>query len=191
VKDYAVLTVKELASYLKVSRSTVDRLLKARKLPAFRIGSHWRFRVEEIDSWLLKRRKTPSARLVNSAQSSLRPVLNRPDEASEEIANLLRISTMALRTCRVTCCDIHGVEHAVEVTAESLYEAVARGLAALRDTDWVGDIGRGQATIRVVVKPPEVEHTVRMRDFEEWLEANGRSPAEMAVKSRLRELLNK
>jgi len=98
---------------------------------------------------------------------------------------------MALRTCRVTCRDIEGVEHSVEVTAESLYEAVARGLTALQYADWVGDIGHGQTTITVVVKQPEVEHKVRMRDFEAWLESNGRSPAEMALKSRLRELLSK
>jgi len=98
---------------------------------------------------------------------------------------------MALRTCRVTCRDIEGVEHSVEVTAESLYEAVARGLTALQYADWVGDIGHGQTTITVVVKQPEVEHKVRVRDFEAWLESNGRSPAEMALKSRLRELLSK
>lgn len=87
--------------------------------------------------------------------------------------------------------DIEGVEHTVEVTAESLYEAVARGLAALQDAVWAGDIGRSQTTITVVVQQPEVEHKVRMRDFEAWLESDGRSLAEMALKSRLRELLSK
>ena len=33
--------------------------------------------------------------------------------------------------------------------------------------------------IGFVVKQPEEEHKVRMRDFEAWLESNGRSPAEM------------
>jgi hypothetical protein len=98
---------------------------------------------------------------------------------------------VALRSCRVTCRDIDGVEHTVEVNAESLYEAVARGLAVLRNADWVSQIGSGQTTITVAVKQPEVEHKVRMRDFEAWLESNGRSPAEMAVKSRLRKLLSK
>jgi hypothetical protein len=110
------------------------------------------------------------------------------------VANIWRIcyyACVALRTCRVTCRDIEGIEHTVEVSADSLYEAVARGLAALRDADWAGDLGRGQTTITVVVKQPEVEHKVRMRDFEAWLESNGRSPAEMALKSRLRELLSK
>ena len=73
---------------------------------------------------------------------------------------------MALRACRVSCCDIDGVEHAVEVTAETLYEAVAMGLAALRDTEWAADFVHGQTTIAVVVKHPEVEHKVRMHDFE-------------------------
>jgi hypothetical protein len=95
---------------------------------------------------------------------------------------------MAFRTCRVVCRDIEGVEHAVEVSAESLFEAVARGLVAFRGAEWVADIGHGQTTITVVVKQPEVAHTVRMRDFEAWLESNGRSPAEMVLKSGLREL---
>ena len=90
---------------------------------------------------------------------------------------------MALRTCRVSCRDIDGVEHTVEVSAESLNEAVARGLAAFRNTDWVSRIGTGQTTVKVMVKQPEVEHKVRIRDFEAWLESNGRSPAEMALKS--------
>jgi hypothetical protein len=98
---------------------------------------------------------------------------------------------VTLRTCRVTCRDVEGVEHTVEVSADSLYEAVARGLVAFRDAEWAGEIGHGQTTITVAVKQPEVEHTVRMRDFEAWLESNGRSPAEMVLKSRLHELLSK
>ena len=78
---------------------------------------------------------------------------------------------LRLRTCRVVCRDMNGVEHAVEVTAESLYEAVARGLKAFQDTDWAGDIGHGQTMITVVVKQPEVEHKVRTRAFEAWLES--------------------
>jgi hypothetical protein len=86
---------------------------------------------------------------------------------------------------------VDGVELTVEVSADSLCEAVARGLAAVRDGEWAADIGHGQTTVTVVVKQPGVRHTVRMRDFEVWLQSNGRSPAEMALKSRLRELLGK
>ena len=61
----------------------------------------------------------------------------------------------------------------------------------LRLCYWAGDIGHGQTTITVVFKQPEVEHKVRMGDFEAWLASNGRSPAEMALKCPLRELFNK
>jgi excisionase family DNA binding protein len=46
-----VLTVKDLSNYLKVHSSTIYRLLKAGQLPGFRIGSDWRFNIEEIDRW--------------------------------------------------------------------------------------------------------------------------------------------
>lgn len=46
-----MLTAQELAAYLRVNRSTVYRLLKQGKLPGFRIGSEWRFQMEEVDRW--------------------------------------------------------------------------------------------------------------------------------------------
>ena len=53
LEDVRVMTVAELSVYLRVHRSTIYRLLKQRDLPAFRIGSDWRFSVEEIDGWRL------------------------------------------------------------------------------------------------------------------------------------------
>jgi hypothetical protein len=77
------------------------------------------------------------------------------------------------------------------VSAGSLYEAVAQALRIFRDDDWVHETGRGQTAISVKVRHPEIEHTVRVRDFELWLEASPRSPAEMILKNRLRDLLAK
>ena len=56
-----VLTVHELCDYLKVHPSTIYRLLKTRQLPAFRIGSDWRFNAEEIARWLTEREKKPES----------------------------------------------------------------------------------------------------------------------------------
>jgi hypothetical protein len=95
---------------------------------------------------------------------------------------------VGLRTCRVTCLDANGAEHAVEVTARSLYEAVARGLHILRQSDWVDGIYQN-STITIAVKEPQLEHKVRIRDFESWLASNGKSPAEQALKTDLRDLL--
>ena len=47
---------------------------------------------------------------------------------------------MALRSCLVSCRDLAGTEHAVEVTAESLYEAVAQALGILRGDQWVEEM---------------------------------------------------
>jgi excisionase family DNA binding protein len=49
----AVLTLREVAEVLRVHPSTVYRLLKERRIPAFRIGSDWRFNLEQIDRWWL------------------------------------------------------------------------------------------------------------------------------------------
>ncbi len=46
-----VMTVQDVSAYLRVHPSTVYRLLKRRELPAFRVGSDWRFNVEAIDRW--------------------------------------------------------------------------------------------------------------------------------------------
>jgi excisionase family DNA binding protein len=54
-----VLRVRELAEYLKVHPSTIYRLLRKEQLPAFRVGSDWRFDREEIDRWRVEREKMP------------------------------------------------------------------------------------------------------------------------------------
>jgi excisionase family DNA binding protein len=46
-----VLTVAEVAEYLRVHPTTIYRLLQAKKLPGFRVGSEWRFSKDAIDRW--------------------------------------------------------------------------------------------------------------------------------------------
>jgi hypothetical protein len=57
-----------------------------------------------------------------------------------EYATLLHV---VLRTCTVAIKDLRDVEHSTEVTAETLYEAIATALAILRQDNWVGEIGPG------------------------------------------------
>jgi hypothetical protein len=95
---------------------------------------------------------------------------------------------MAVKSCKVICRDTEGVEHAVNVTAESLYDAVAQGLRFFRASEWVNPIA-GNTVIIVKVKEPEIEHHVRVRDFDAWLERTNKSPKEMAAKQRIRDRL--
>ena len=47
-----VMTVSEVAEYLRVNPQTVYRKAKAGELPAVRIGRAIRFRRSELDAWL-------------------------------------------------------------------------------------------------------------------------------------------
>jgi excisionase family DNA binding protein len=46
-----VLTVKDVAEYLQVHTSTIYRLLRRKRIPAFKVGTDWRFNIESIDEW--------------------------------------------------------------------------------------------------------------------------------------------
>jgi len=47
-----ILTVREVAEYLRMSEAKVYRLANERYLPAVRIGKSWRFRKDLLDRWL-------------------------------------------------------------------------------------------------------------------------------------------
>jgi hypothetical protein len=107
------------------------------------------------------------------------------------MVKVLPFRHMALRTCKVSCLDAAGIEHTVQVTAQTLYEAVAQALRVFREHEWCEKDLRGSAASVVVkIAPPEVEHRVRLRDFASWLESAGKSPAEMILKNRLREIIS-
>ena len=73
---------------------------------------------------------------------------------------------MGARTCRITITDLEKVSHTVQVTATTLYEAIALALAALRGNDWVAGIPGGLAAVHVSVISTPIEHTVKMQDHE-------------------------
>src|SRR5215469_12519281 len=65
-----VLTAGEVASYLRVSLSTIYRLLKSGDLPAFKIGSDWRFNRVHIEEWLKSRAQAPESESTDGRTSS-------------------------------------------------------------------------------------------------------------------------
>lgn len=47
-----ILTLTEVAAYLRVTKRTLYRLAQEGRLPAFKLGGTWRFRREELDRWI-------------------------------------------------------------------------------------------------------------------------------------------
>jgi excisionase family DNA binding protein len=47
-----LLTTAQVAEYLKVDKFTVYRLVTQKNIPAFKVGSQWRFKKTMIDAWL-------------------------------------------------------------------------------------------------------------------------------------------
>src|ERR1700739_2318127 len=96
---------------------------------------------------------------------------------------------MSVRSCKVTVKAMDGVSHPVELTAATLYEAVALGMAAIRTDKWVTGIAQGLNSVKVRVTNVAVEHEVLLKDFTNWLDRNGGSPREMLERNRIRSIL--
>lgn len=47
-----IMTVREVATYLKIKEKTAYRLAAERRIPGFRVGRSWRFRVSDIERWI-------------------------------------------------------------------------------------------------------------------------------------------
>ena len=56
-----ILTLKEVAEYLKVTERTIYRLAGAKKIPAFKVGGTWRFSRADIDEWIRRQSGDQSA----------------------------------------------------------------------------------------------------------------------------------
>ena len=95
---------------------------------------------------------------------------------------------MAGQICVVSVTKAVGIKHAVEVQAESLFEAAALALAALKKEGWTDPIGAA-TRLEVEVRPPAVRQTVSVMQLQRWLASAASSPAERIMKDRLNALL--
>ncbi len=62
-----LLTLSEVSNFLKVPKSTIYKLARERRLPGHKVGKHWRFVREEIESWV---QSAGSEELAEAAGSS-------------------------------------------------------------------------------------------------------------------------
>jgi hypothetical protein len=82
---------------------------------------------------------------------------------------------MAEKSCRVSVMDTDGTSHSVRVTASSVFEAAATGLAVIRNSGWA-NVPFEPMRISVSVNEIPVEH-------------EGRSPREIVERNKVRLLL--
>jgi excisionase family DNA binding protein len=57
MKASDVLTVHDVASYLRVNEKTVYRLVQGGVLPGFKVAGTWRFRRQDLDRWIDEQRR--------------------------------------------------------------------------------------------------------------------------------------
>jgi excisionase family DNA binding protein len=50
------LTLEQIAEYLQISTSSIYKMAQSAKIPAYKVGRQWRFKREEIDTWVEKRK---------------------------------------------------------------------------------------------------------------------------------------
>lgn len=47
------VSVPEIAEHLGISKETVYRWVDAKKIPAHKVGKQWKFKITEVDLWVV------------------------------------------------------------------------------------------------------------------------------------------
>lgn len=75
--DGEILTLEEVAAYLKAGKRTVYRLAQKGEIPAFKLGGTWRFRRSELDSWIAESINKKKPEEEAGGRVTVRHVCNR------------------------------------------------------------------------------------------------------------------
>ena len=95
-----------------------------------------------------------------------------------------------MKQCRVSFRDSDGIEHAVELEARTLYEAVGLAIERFRRCEHVKYDPKGLHEFVVESREPSTQHRLTRNMFDTWLRRPGGSPADVALKTRLKSLLD-
>ena len=98
---------------------------------------------------------------------------------------------MSISKCVVRLKDCHDTQHEVVVYAESLYEAVLRGLSSLQDVGWESSGDETIKRVEVEIHQEPTRHIVDVPKLLKWIEQNSMYPGQETRKEKLRKLLGK
>ena len=59
MEEKRLLSVEEVANYLKIPKSTLYKMCSEREIPCAKIGKHWRFDKSLIDEWFIAKMQNP------------------------------------------------------------------------------------------------------------------------------------
>lgn len=85
--------------------------------------------------------------------------------------------------------DSEGIEHAVELEARTLYEAVGLAIERFRRCEHVKYDPKGLHEFIVEPREPGTQHRVTRNTFDAWIRRPGGSPSDVALKTKLKALL--
>ena len=97
-------------------------------------------------------------------------------EQKAKFAILLRVNQ-----CRVSFRDSEGIEHAVDLEARTLYEAVGLAIERFRRCEHVKYDPKGLHEFVVESREPGTQHRLTRNMFDAWLRRPGGSPADVAL----------
>ena len=66
-QDDEILTVDEVAAFLKAGKRTVYRLAANGTIPAFKLGGTWRFRRTDLNAWIESRTVSGGSKIIKGA----------------------------------------------------------------------------------------------------------------------------
>ena len=90
-----LMTVEELAAYLRVTKKTVYRLLKRGIIPVAKVGRQWRFDKASIDEWLHQKPvETKTSILVIDDEKTIRLIFK---QTLEELGHRVQVAESALK----------------------------------------------------------------------------------------------
>ena len=84
--------------------------------------------------------------------------------------------------------DQRGIRHAVDVQAESLFEAAVLAIQTFRQDPWLERIGPA-TVLEVEVRQAATRHAVTLQQVERWLAGATPNPVEASKKAKLKMLL--
>jgi excisionase family DNA binding protein len=153
VTSSELMSLSEVAQYLGMAERTIYLWAQERKLPAFKLGSSWRFRRSEIDAWLETNRSGPdmSNELLTDPvepPKTRRQVKQEEEAASEALiaACITYINTLMLDDDR----DVWTVEQILEKFDQGTVEESIKRLRRQRKISVGDEAGLGREKVRVI-----------------------------------------